>query len=369
MAFMKKGVLLLTDVLHSEGAENVTVNIAVRLKQSDTYYPIVCATRWGGVLEDRLKEHDVKCIKLNRNHRYEIYKFYPLRKLIRDENVAAIHSHKMGSNFWGAVLGRLCNIPAIAHVHGQVYDWKIYAINRFINALCSKIITVSDYEKTGLLRHLPPGKVITVYNGIDPKKYLTKPDYKLKSSMGFKPDTPVIGISAALRREKAHEIFLRAAAEVVKKRKDVRFLIIGDGPRRRELENLTYGLGIARNVIFTGFVKNIQDILSILNVGALTSEREALPLTLLEYMASSKPIVATEVGGVGEVVKNGTNGFLVPRGDYVAFAGRINDLLHNPALASEFGESGRSILKSRFSEDRMMEEILRIYDELTVRRQ
>jgi len=146
-------------------------------------------------------------------------------------------------------------------------------------------------------------------------------------------------------------------------------LIIGDGPRRRELENLTYGLGIARNVIFTGFVKNIQDILSILNVGALTSEREALPLTLLEYMASSKPIVATEVGGVGEVVKNGTNGFLVPRGDYVAFAGRINDLLHNPALASEFGESGRSILKSRFSEDRMMEEILRIYDELTVRRQ
>lgn len=365
---MKKGVLILTDVLHSEGAENVTVNIAVKLKSSDMYSPIVCATRRGGILEERLKEHGVKCVKISRSHRHEIYKFYPLRYLIRDENVALIHSHKMGSNFWGAVLGKLCGIPAIAHVHGQVYNWKNYPVNRFIEALSSKIITVSEYERRALLKQVPPDKVVTIYNGIDPYKYRTKPDDGLKSSMGFKPDTRIVGISAALRKEKAHEMFLRAAAEVLKKGKDVRFLIIGDGPRRQELESLASGLGIARNLVFTGFVKNIQDALSILDIGVLTSEREGLPLTLLEYMASSKPIVATDVGGVGEVVKNGVNGFLVPSGDHIALAGQISNLLDNETLASELGANGLSMLRGQFSEDAMMEGILRLYDGLTTRK-
>jgi len=362
---MKKGILILTDVLHSEGAENVTVNIALRLKQSAVYSPIVCATRRGGVLEEKLRDHGVKCVKIERRHRHEVYKFYPLGKLIREENVKLIHAHKLGSNIWGVVLGKVFGLPAVSHVHGQVYNWKNYVFNSFVGRLSSKLITVSEFEKRALTTQVPADKVVTIYNGIDPGKYKSSPDAAFKESLWIKPDAPVVGISAALRKEKAHEVFLRAAKKVLEKRGDARFLIIGDGVRKQELEAMASGLGIRESCIFTGFVKNIENALSVLDVGVLTSEREGLPLTLLEYMASSKPIIATDVGGVGEVVKDGENGFLVPSGDYNALAGRINALLEDPALASRLGTNGRALLGQKFSEDVMMNRLEALYDELT----
>ena len=361
---MKKGILILTDVLHSEGAENVTVNIAVRLKQSDVYSPIVCATRRGGVLEEKLRDHGVKCVKIERRHRHEVYKFHPIGKLIREENVKLIHAHKLGSNIWGAVFGKIFGLPAISHVHGQVYNWKNYAFNSFVGRLSSKLITVSEFEKKALTTQVPADKVVTIYNGIDPGKYESS-NAGFKESLGLKPDAPVVGISAALRKEKAHEVFLRAAKKVLENRADARFLIIGGGVRKQELETMALGLGIKESCIFTGFVKNIEDALSVLDIGVLTSEREGLPLTLLEYMASSKPIIATDVGGVGEVVKDGENGFLVPSGDHNALAGRINALLEDQALASRLGANGRALLGEKFSEDVMMNRIESLYDELT----
>lgn len=362
---MKKGVLILTDVLHSEGAENVTVNIAIRLKQSDVYSPIVCATRRGGVLEEKLRDHGVKCIKIERRHRHEVYKFYPLGKLIREENVKLIHAHKLGSNIWGVALGKVFGLPAVSHVHGQVYNWKNYVFNSFVGRLSSKLITVSEFEKKALTTQVPADKVVTIYNGIDPGKYKSSPDAAFKESLGIKPGAPVIGISAALRKEKAHEVFLRAAKEVLRKRSGVYFFIIGGGVRMKELESMTIGLGIKESCIFTGFVKNIEDALSVLDIGVLTSEREGLPLTLLEYMASSKPILATDVGGVSEVVRDGENGFLVPSGDHNALAERMNLLLEDPALASRLGANGRSLLVEKFSEDVMMKRITALYDDLT----
>ncbi len=361
---MKKGILILTDVLHSEGAENVTVNIAVRLKQSDVYSPIVCATRRGGVLEEKLRDHGVKCVKIERRHRHEVYKFHPVGKLIREENVKLIHAHKLGSNIWGVVFGKIFGLPAVSHVHGQVYNWKNYPFNSFVGELSSKLITVSEFEKKALTTQIPADKVVTIYNGIDPGKYKSS-NSEFKESLGLKPDAPVVGISAALRKEKAHEVFLRAAKNVLESRSDARFLIIGGGVREQELETMAFGLGIKESCIFTGFVENIEDALSVLDIGVLTSEREGLPLTLLEYMASSKPIIATDVGGVGEVVKDGENGFLVPSGDHNALAKRINTLLEDPALASALGANGRALLGGKFSEDVMMNRIEALYDELT----
>lgn len=362
---MKRGVLILTDVLHSEGAENVMVNIAIRLKESNCYTPIICATRYGGVLEERLKKNGIKCIKLNRKHRLEFYKFYHLKSLIESDNVKLIHSHKMGSNFWGVLLGALWRLPTVSHIHGQVYNWTNFVINYFIGRLSSKLITVSNFEKKGLLtQNISPIKIVTIYNGLDPSRFQIKPNPDLKIKLGLEPSAHVVGISAALRKEKKHETFLLAAREILKQRKDVNFLILGEGIRKSELESLASELGIRNNCIFTGFVKNIPEILSIIDIGVLTSEREGLPLTLLEYMASSKPIVSTNVGGVGEVIKEGVNGFLVAHGDYKKLADRINLLLDNKSLALILGNNGLSILKERFSEDIMISKIVDLYDEL-----
>jgi glycosyltransferase involved in cell wall biosynthesis len=110
-----------------------------------------------------------------------------------------------------------------------------------------------------------------------------------------------------------------------------------------------------------GFVKDVANLLAVIDIGILCSEREALPLTLLEYMASGKPIVATNIGGVPEVVQEGVNGYLVQTGDYHALAQRINSLLADRDLAARMGENGRSIVKQRFTEQTMMQQIENLY--------
>ncbi len=364
---MKRSILILIDTLESAGAENVAVNIATWLKHSELFTPIFCCTRRGGVLEEVLRVNNIKYVSLERKRLYEIYKFLPLRKIIREEKIRLIHSHKMGSNFWACMLGSLCKIPVIAHCHGQTYNWNSLLIDRLIGNLSDKIITVSEYERRSLIElWIAPSKILTIHNGIELNKYKTQPNLDIRKQLGIKLDCPVIGIIALFRPEKNHELFLQAAQEILKKNKNINFLLVGDGPTRKRIEELASRSGIVNNCIFTGSRKDIADILSMIDIGVLTSHWEGLPLVVLEYMASCKPIVCTNVGGIPEVVRNGINGFLVPPGDYQMLAQKINLLLENKGLALEMGRKGLLLLKQDFTINAMMKKIEDLYNQILV---
>ena len=363
---MKIGVLTLLDKLEPGGGENIAISIAVKLKDSRLYEPIVCATRYGGDLEERLRKKQVKYLILQRYHLYEFHKFLPLQKIIREQNVKIIHCHKTGSNFWGSIIGKFNQIEAIiAHVHGKTYSWKNFRIEKFVSRMADKIVSVSEFEKRRLEKAgISSSKIVTVFNGIDCANFFAEPNLEMKNKLGIKADAPVIGICAGLRFEKNHETFLLAAKEVLREKRDTCFLIVGDGDRKRELQTLAINLGIAEHCVFTGFVKKeISDLLSIFDVGILCSKLEAMPLTLLEYMASSKPIVATSVGGVPEVVREGVNGFLIPSEDYRALAEKILLLLSNKGLSIKMGKEGLSIVKRHFSESIMARRIEDLYSQ------
>lgn len=366
---MKKGVLILLDINPPQGAENVAVNIAVKLKESSKYTPIVCSTRKGGMLEERLKSHNIKYFLLNRSNRYEFYKFFRLKKIIKDENIKIIHAHKIGSNFWGSIMGELVGIPVISHYHG--YNEKVkHKINLFANkligVLSTKIISVSESVTRRLITNeaFPQSKITTIHNGINYKRYQLHPNFDIRTQFNIGMDTPIVGIVAALTQVKNHELFLLAAREILDHMSEVRFLIVGQGDRKSKLEQMASELGIANNCIFTGFRTDIPEIISIMDIGVLTSLSEGIPLALLEYMASSKPVVSTDVGGISEVVVNGENGFLAPPGNFHKLAEKIIRLVENKSLAAEIGKNAFNTVKEKFSEDGMMDKIESLYDEI-----
>jgi glycosyltransferase involved in cell wall biosynthesis len=149
-------------------------------------------------------------------------------------------------------------------------------------------------------------------------------------------------------------MFLKAAALTLQEAPHTFFVIAGDGPERNKLEQLARELGIVDQVRFLGVVANVPAILKTVDVSVLSSVHEALPLTLLEAMAAARPVVATDVGSVCEIVEDGVNGFLVPSGATEQFAQAVLRLLRDPDLARRFGQAGRKKVEQKFTVERMV---------------
>ncbi|MDA2918196.1 glycosyltransferase family 4 protein [Desulfobacterota bacterium AH_259_B03_O07] len=362
-------VLFLLDTLEPlGGAEKIAIDIATGLKTATRFKPIVCSTRYGGAFEEKLNKSNIPFVLLERNRRYEFHKFKKLIKLIKDKSIKIIHSHQLGSNFWGAIIGKISRGPIIiAQNQGQSYDnWKNVFIDKITSSLCDRIIFVSEYEKHIFLDKVgcPSTKGVIINNAIDLSIYKPYIQPEIRRSFGLSISNHVVGIVGGFRPEKNHQTFLLAANEVLKLDNKVRFLLVGEGAEKKKMEKLASRLGIQKNCLFTGFRNDIPNIVSIIDIGCLTSVREGLPVALLEYMASSKAIVSTNVGGVPEVVKHGVNGFLVPSRNYKALAKKILILLYNRNLRIKMGKEGFQILKKNFTLEKMIEKIEDLYSNL-----
>lgn len=364
---MATNVLFLLDSLSPVGgAERVAVKIAVSLKKLGKYSPVFCSTRSGGSLEDELKINNIDYLLLKRHRAFEVHKFKPLIKLIREHNIKIIHSHNLGSNLWGGIVGTVAKVPVlIAHKHGQDYGtWKSIAVDKIVGRLSQKIIFVSDYERHSFLERNGAfaEKCLTIYNGISIGKNNPRPNENIRNKYEIPKGDYVVGILARFAPEKDHETFLLAAREVLRIRNDVTFLLIGDGITKPAMQSLSYDLGISDNTVFTGFIENIADLLPVINIGCLSSTREGMGIALLEYMAFLKPIVSTNAGGIPEVVQDNVNGFLVEAGDYKSMADKIIKLVGDSKLRDRMGTEGLSILKNKFTDSIMANNIQNLYD-------
>jgi glycosyltransferase involved in cell wall biosynthesis len=165
---------------------------------------------------------------------------------------------------------------------------------------------------------------------------------------------------AALRPEKNHELFLHLARRVIEQLPTARFLVVGDGPRRKELERCAAELGAERQINFLGMREDVPRLLAAMDVFVLTSHVEANPVSILEAMSAGRPVVATNVGSIHEAVEEGRTGFLVPPGDVARLSDRVLELLRNRQLRRSMGAAGRNAVVARWSIDTMV----RRYEEL-----
>lgn len=297
-----------------------------------------------------------------------------LIRLIHREKPDIIHTHTAKAGFLGRMAAKLTGVPIIIHTfHGHVFHsyfgffrtgfflW----LERLLAKLTDVIITVGEQQRREIIsyRIAEPEKIISVPLGLNLSPFIeTRTDPReLGSELGIDPNTLLVGIVARLVPIKNHDCFLRAARLVLESYDNVRFLIIGDGELRGELERKARDLRIESRVVFMGFQHNLQKIYAGLDVVTLSSYNEGLPVALIEAMSAGKPVISTDVGGVRDLILDGLNGLLVPSNDHQALAEAILYLLRRPERRRMMGDAGRDKAYPGFDKTRLVRDIDRLY--------
>jgi glycosyltransferase involved in cell wall biosynthesis len=259
----------------------------------------------------------------------------------------------------------------LSALHSTGWPDCVGRLNRLLTPITDAFIAVADSHGRFLVEHtgFPQNKVAVVRNGVDAERFAPGHDVvAVRRELGLGETDPVIGIVAALRQEKNHELFLEAARRVAAQLPSARFLVVGDGPRRAELERMARDLGLSLKVQFLGARNDVPRVLSAMDVFALTSHVEANPVSILEAMSIGRPVVATNVGSIHEAVIEGKTGFLVPPGDAAKLSDRILQLLHAPLLAHSMGIAGRQTVVRHWSLQSMVAGYERLIESVFARK-
>jgi glycosyltransferase involved in cell wall biosynthesis len=316
------------------GAERFALGLVSHLPR-DRFEPWVCSTRFATPeASEALADAGVSHISLRRTGKLDIHRLSGLAMLLKLGRFDVVHAHMFGSNVWGTVLGKLCSTPVIiAHEHNWSYSGELMRrmIDRHVIArYATRFVAVSESNRTRMieLEGIPAEKVVVLPTAYIPHRVTDPTD--IRAELGLSPDAKIIGVAATLRVEKALEVMISALAEVVQQFPDAHLVIAGDGPQRGLLESQVASTGMTGHVHLLGERRDVTPILENVDVGALSSDWEGMPLFVLECMTTGTPVVATNVGGLPEVVEHDRTGLLVPPRDPGALAQAISALLANP---------------------------------------
>ena len=300
-----------------------------------------------------------------------------LTRYIRKENFDIVHTNTSKAGILGRLAAKLAGTPVIIHtLHGWAYHDHmgkrrrgIYVtFEKWAEKFTHKLIAVSDLNiKKGLADGIGnENKYVVIHSGIDldifdPSNLNIK---NKKKELNIDPSDRVVGSITRLSEQKAPADFVRMANEILKNNPKVSFLLVGDGPLREKIQNLIDHLKISKKMIMTGVRHDIPELLAVMDVFVLPSLWEGLPRVFPQAMAMGLPIVATNVDGAPEAIKDGVNGFLVPPKDSTALAQRTLQLLENPTLARKMGEAGRKMVYPDFCIKEMVRKTEYLYMKL-----
>lgn len=351
-------VMFIHTSLFTGGAEMLLLEL-IRGLDRRRFAPEICCLKQAGPLREQVPD-GVPVFDQLIKHKYDLPVVWRLAQLFRQRKIDAIVSVGAGDRmFWGRLGARLAGVPVIAAwIHSTGWPDRLGRLNRLLTPITDAFIGVAvphgrylvDVEK------LPEKRVHVVENGVDIDRFRPRPaDQQLRTELGLPATAPLAGIVARLSEEKNHALLLRAAALVREQISDAHFVIVGDGPLRDRLKAQAQQLGIEDSVRFLGNRTDVPDILALLDVFVLSSHIEANPVSILEALATGKPVVATRVGSVSETVRHGEVGYVVEPGDASALAGHIIELLRDPRLARRLGAEGRRQVVERYSMTRMID--------------
>jgi glycosyltransferase involved in cell wall biosynthesis len=315
-----------------------------------------CASREG------IESHLISC-----GGQIDLSAIAGIRELVSLTGADVVHAHGYKADIYVYCALRNAGIPIISTCHTW-YDndrkARFYGVvDRFVLRSYAKVVAVSEDVRLRLIRAGVRAKKISVIgNGIDLRPFDYAPAI-LKKELGWSA-YPLVGLVGRLAVEKGVDVFLLAAARVLAQRSDAKFVVAGDGPDRSELDALIDKLGIYGSVRMLGRRDDMPSLYASLDVMVSSSRLEGLPIAILEGMASRLPVVATAVGEVPSVVRDGRTGVLVPSQDMESLAIAILELLRNPAQRERLGSAARQLIEDEFSAERMAADYLQVYEEV-----
>jgi glycosyltransferase involved in cell wall biosynthesis len=332
------------------GSEGLARDLALGL-QSSALRCSVCAVDMGGPLAEELSQAGISTRVMGRRTGFDwrlVLRFYGLFLRARPD---IVQTHHLTQLVYAGAAARLAG-ARLVHVEHEYFSLMNPRSKRRLSVLaklCHRIVAVGEEVRTFLVREvgLDPDHVETIPNGIDLTRYTLEPRVS-REALGLAPEVRLIGNIARLEADKDHETLLSAFRSVHHRHPSARLVLVGDGTLRRRLCEIAAELGILGHVDFLGVRRDVSDLLPHLDVFALSSVREGLPLAVLEAMASGRAVVATAVGELPRLIEDGITGHTVPPNNPGALAAAICAVMGSASSAQRLGLAARQTVARRF---------------------
>ena len=323
----------------------------------------------------------IKGLKWKLNFLYDPIVLIKLIKLMGKNHYDIIHTHTTKAGILGRIASRITGVPVIIHgLHGSTFEafdsgllnWILFLFERLTGRFTDAYISVSGvlsekYTERGIGEK---ENYHTVYSGMELDKFYGVKEKidcgKKQGELGIDSEDFVIGNVARLEKRKGHKFLIDAFEKVIEERKGcpLKLLIIGEGDERGNLENYVRELNLGEKVIFTGYREDVEELMALMDIFVLTSLREGLPRVLVQAAAVGIPLVAFNVDGVPEIIKDNHNGFLIRTKDVEQLANRIVRYIDNKKLVLLHGQKGREFIKDKWSIKDMVRRTDQIYNHL-----
>jgi glycosyltransferase involved in cell wall biosynthesis len=387
-----KIIHLITRLDKGGSAENTLLTVLgidkkkyeVVLAKGPTYESRMSKEEHASVIAD-LKEAQLKGVKIVNipfllrriNPVYDLLALFSLYILLIKERPTIVHTHTSKAGLLGTLAAKMAGIPFLIHTpHGHVlWDYfgplktKIFIfLERLTSRVTGKIIALTNSEKEDYLkfRIAEEDRFVVIFSGVKLNKFkesLFSEKQNFKKELGIPENSPIVGTVGRLVPVKGPESLIKAAKYMLSKYPDTFFIFTGDGYLKQDLENKAFKMGIKENIIFLGWRDDAAKIISAYDVFVLPSLNEGMGRVLVEAMALGKPIVASNIGGIPDLVTHGKNGFLVPPKNPKELAKYIQILLEDKEKREKMGLAGKEMALN-FSAENMVEKIEELYEEL-----
>lgn len=364
---LMKKIFLIIDNLGLGGAQRQIVEY-LKFADRDAFdIKIVNLDRNYAPLADEITRLGFEIIGIDHRGFFNPKTLNTLIKIFKKEKPDIVHTYLFTADFYGRLAAKLAGVShIITSIRG--FDlwkkWHHIAVDCILARFTDRITINADVLRDALIKRerISPHKIIRIYNGMDWKRFDgLKDGRRMRAELNIPQDSLIVGMVGRFSFEKDYETFFEAARKVSESLDNVYFVAVGEGPRRKEIQEKAAG---QNNVIFTGLRRDVPDLIQMFDIGVLSSHNEGCPNVVLEYMACSKSVVASNVGACPELIVDGETGFLVPERDAKAMADKLTALIKDADLRRRMGEKGRERVEENFTSKRMAENIDRLYLEL-----
>lgn len=376
---MKPNVLQLIDSFNQGGTERQAVQLARLLHESGRYRVHVACLNAEGVLRA-----EVLRLGLSEIQEFPLTSFYDrnmvvqmrrFARFLREREIAVLHAHDFYTDVFGMFAASAARVPTLRiasqrETGGMRSRAQKFMQRRAFARADAVVVNAEAVRRELIAAGVPSGKVVTVYNGLDLER-LAPPGNSARESvlkelhLAEAAERRLVTIVANMRHPvKDQRTFLRAAVRVRAEVPEAAFVFAGEGELLEPLREFARELGLERDAFFVGRVEHVASLLAASEVCVLSSTNEGFSNAILEYMAASRPVVVTDVGGAREAVVDGATGYIVPPADEAQMASRIVSLLQDPARAREMGQQGRRVVEEKFSCAAQLARTVELYEGL-----
>lgn len=375
-------ILFLLNAYEDDGPGRLIYAIIERLSKYEGVQCWTAALRRSGPLKEKFENLIIPTRVIGMRHTYQLSPYNELVDFIQTEKFDIVHTNLIRTDIIGRFAAKKANVPVIVTTEHGIHTWGVRG--KLVAAIVKRlylhtvkftdcIIAVSDYVRESLLKEgVPPEKVIRIYNGVDLERFVPVSLEEKKEFFKYLSEREInhlIGGVGHLITLKGHSYFIQAIPKILQKHPNSLFVFVGEGPLQQQLIAEVSQLGLTEHVRFLGRLSAITPrVIAALDVLVQPSLTESFGLVVAEALACGVPVVATDVGGLPEIVQEGVNGFMVEPRNPEAIAEKVIWLLDHKEEARQMGERGREICRQKFDINSTVQQYYETYKSLLARK-